>query len=139
MANSWRDFDYGKWKQLDEKYDHVAFNKSLETCTQGETIEDWMNALDEAMEVAMQECGGRPPWKPNVFYNSDGDILEIWLSDECSYAKWLTPHVTVMLSSETDEIVGFQVWGLSHVKDIKEIQEHWAKRSVESQGACEKD
>lgn len=128
MTKSWRDFDYGRWKKLDEKYDHVAFEKCLETCTQHENFDDWMQAMENKMQKALKECGGRPPWKPTVFYSPDGDILNVYLSDEESYARWLTPHVTVKLSQETDEIIGFQIWGLSRVDEIKEIEQYWKKK-----------
>lgn len=106
---SWKNFDYGQWKKENEAFDHEAFDR----------------ALDEAFAKA-QKSGNiedipanmpkdRPPWHPNAYYNDAGDILHVTLSDECSYSQWLTPHVSVQLSQETDEIVGVEIWGLKHI------------------------
>jgi len=49
------------------------------------------------------------PFKPCAFYNKHGDQIECFIKNDEYYAKWLNPSVTVYLSMETDEVVGFVV------------------------------
>ncbi len=135
-AAKWRNFNHGEWAKLDEQFDHAAWDECIKAererrrCT-APTVEGWMEQMEEGLKKAMAVCGGRPPFHPNAYYNDTGDILEVFLSDEMSYAKWLNPQVTVLLAQETDEVVGFQIWGMSHVKDIKEIQKKWELQKKE--------
>ena len=62
-----------------------------------------------------------PPWKPTVFYNKEGDLLEIYLSSVSHYAKWISPGISLLLSQDNNEIVGVQIENLSKVENIKDI------------------
>jgi len=99
----WQDFEYAAWKELDSKFDHKTYDEQIK------------KAIEEAetLEVlASTELPKRPPWKPEAHYNEDGDIIAVHLNDEVAfYAKWLTPQISVLLSMETDEIIGVEIWG----------------------------
>lgn len=122
----WREFNHGEWAKLDEQYDHVAWEKSLKNCT-AKTLDEWIKQTKVDMKEAMKICGGRPPFRPTAWYNVRGDMLEVYLSEEESYAKWLNPQVSVLLAFETDEVIGFQIWGLSRVENIQELPDQWKK------------
>ena len=86
-AAKWRTFNHGEWAKLDEQYDHAAWNKhsdsalNLKSCT-AETVDNWVEQLEEGMKEAMAVCGGRPPFRPKAYYNDTGDILKVYLSDQ---------------------------------------------------------
>lgn len=107
MAQNWKEFDYSEWKAEDAKYNHEAHNKYIETCMKAGTLKDLLDIFDKSLD--------HPPWKPHVSYNKHGDILDIVLSNEAYCAKQITPQIHVLLSSETEEIVGIQIWGASKV------------------------
>lgn len=112
--DSWKDFDYGKWEEEDANFDHSTYDRLLEEThleSRG-SLEGWMKACEE--KLGNKE---RPPWKPRAHYNKTGDIFEVYISNDAQnyYAKWLTPHVTLLLNQETDEIIGFQIWGVKHL------------------------
>lgn len=114
----WRAFNYKEWEKLDKEFDHVSWEKCFETCTAKDSLDDWLNEYEKALKAAMKECGGRPPWKPNAFYNEGGDMLEVYFNDEQSYAHWLNPQITLMLSLDTKEIVGVKIYGISKMKSL---------------------
>lgn len=125
-AAAWRSFDFREWEKLNDKFDHTTWNKMLDEGMESleGAGEEWIEALCSSRKKAEEDCGGSPPFRASAWYNATGDILEVYLSDEMSYAKWLNPQVTVLLCQKTDEVVGFQIWGLSGVEDIREI-ERW--------------
>ncbi len=127
---AWRSFNLGEWEKLNDKFDHATWNKILDEgmiAAQDESVGDkWVEALCSSRRKAEEVCGGSPPFRANAWYNATGDILEVYLSDEMSYAKWLNPQVSVLLSEKTDDVVGFQIWGLSGVENLREIVEKWA-------------
>ena len=127
-AAAWRSFKYGEWKKKDAKFDHETFNKIIDETHESSdgTMETWFKHAEEGDKKIKELCGGRPPWKPNARYNEAGDMIHIYLSDEMSYTRWLTPMISVILAEETDEVIGFEIWGASHVKDIKSIVEKFA-------------
>ena len=82
--------------------------------------EDRPQTLDEFLEE-MKNIP-RPPWKPGAWYNKSGDILEVHWSEKEYYARWLNHTVTLLLDFETNEVIGCQVWGLSHVLDEENLE-----------------
>lgn len=131
MNTNWRNWDYKKYLKEHEEFDYKTWNKILDSAWEerdnnqdplnGNEFSDWIEELITTRKKAEEACGGSPPFKPNAYYNAEGDILEVYLDDRESYAKWLNPQVSVLLCQETDEVVGFQIWGLSLVKHIEEI------------------
>jgi len=109
----WQDFDYEKWQEEDAKFDHKKFDEKWNEVS--ESSNDLMVVLDKWNEVRKNENLSDPPLKPNAYYNKVGDILEITLSDDDHYAKWLCPSVHVLLSFETNEVVGVQIWGVKNI------------------------
>ena len=52
------------------------------------------------------------PKKDDFFYNADGDLLEYWKEVpviEDYYAKWISPFLTLMISRETEQVIGYQI------------------------------
>lgn len=111
-------FDYGAWKKADKEFDHKTFDakcKAVENETFGSgetkaTLDDWFAASKRIMEGVE-----RPPFKPNAMYNRAGDGLQVYLCQDDNYVQWLCPGVEVMRAFSDKRIVGFNVWGLSHV------------------------
>jgi hypothetical protein len=52
------------------------------------------------------------PFKPFVYYDPDGDCVEVFESDENYYGKSIGPHLTVYISEETGKIIGAMIGGL---------------------------
>ncbi len=56
------------------------------------------------------------PFEPCAFHNVHGDLLEVLISDEPSFADRLNARITVHRSIEDrSRIVGVQVWGVSEI------------------------
>ena len=60
----------------------------------------------------LEEYGPIEPFKPFAIYNSDGDCVEFYFSNEPQYARRLDGLVTVFFSEQTHEIVGGSVKGV---------------------------
>jgi hypothetical protein len=72
---------------------------------------DWTGDFSKLVEKIAAEP--RQPFKPHWWYNKDGDMIEIYWSDEAYVAKWLNPQVTVLYSVEDPtRIVGVQIEGI---------------------------
>ena len=105
----WQDFDYEAWKTENEKFDHGAFDKKMEEVSKVKTLDDLLSVIPAE----------RPPFKPNATYNKGGDMIEVYLSDRSYYAKWLCPGISVLLDSETDEVIGVEITGVKRlIQDI---------------------
>lgn len=76
-----------------------------------------------------------PPFKPQAWYNVEGDIIEaIWKREE-HYAEWINHQVTILRSFKTKEVIGVQVWALEHdgknrsvSKLVREESGKWKRR-----------
>lgn len=138
-AAAWRSFDYGEWKKLNDKFDHETWNrlmdKGMDDAAElgNSDVDAWVKVFADSRKKAKEACGGSPPIRPNAWYNADGDILEIYLSHEEHYAKWLNHQVSVLLCHKTDEVVGFQIWGLSGVKEITKLVKWFAEKTDEEE------
>ena len=111
--NSWKNFKFNEWEEKDDVFDHKSFervfNEAVKSC------KGKIEKLAKATKNIIQ-----PPWKPNVWYNKEGDQIEVCLSTEDHYAKWITPEIDLLLSHETNEIIGIQINGVKQVlKDKK--------------------
>lgn len=107
----WKTFDYNEWKKEDEKFDHKAYDEEFKK------IQETATELVEF--VGMTGKLPRPPHRPNAFYNKEGDMIQVCLSDEAGYGKWLCPQITVLLSQETDEIIGIEIQGIKRLLEDK--------------------
>lgn len=111
-------FDYGAWQEADKAFDHAAYDakcKEVEAEAFGEDeltahLEKWMAAHERVMKGVES-----PPFKPNASYNKHGDGLQVCICTDDSYTQWLCPGVEVTRAFSDRRIVGFNVWGLSHV------------------------
>ena len=101
----WQDFDYEEWKKENEKFDHQEFDQRLERAKKESTL----NGL---LKVS---SGPSPPFKPNAYYNQDGDQIEAYFSDDASYSRWLAPGIDLLLSQETHEVVGVKIAGVKRM------------------------
>ena len=68
----------------------------------------------EALRKAIKD-GPRPKFEPHAWYNTAGEMLEVFWSGESSYAKRLNGRLTLLLDLETDEVVGCYIKGLEGV------------------------
>ena len=113
---NWKDFDYSKWKEEDKKFDHKKRSQQSE--------EVWNKKIDLPHKFEELAKLPRPPWKPNAFYNKHGKQIEIYLSDDSYYAKWINPQITLYLSFETNEIVGVCIEGADHLIEKGDDDDH---------------
>jgi len=79
-------------------------------------VAERLNGPDEfakfVLEMAAQ-AGPREPFKPNWWYNRDGDQIEIYWSDEAYVGKWLNHQVTLLYSQEDPKrLVGVIIEGV---------------------------
>ncbi len=54
-----------------------------------------------------------PPFKPEAYYDPDGDCIEFLVKPDSFYARRLDDLVTVYYSHETGEIVGSLIKGVT--------------------------
>jgi len=88
---------------------------------------DTENALFDAISPHVKSF----PKEPMVFYNHDGDCIELILSDESYKATRLDPLLTVYESRETGELVGAVIKGVNAF--IHKVLEHVPGFSIEVQ------
>lgn len=101
---SWKEFDYTQWKKENDDFDHETYNKKMkEALSASKTVDDLLK---------QSWPSERPPFKPLAYYNADGDKIDVLLTDEETFAKWLCPGITVYLSHDTHDIVGVEICGI---------------------------
>ncbi len=104
----WKTFDYNEWKEEDEKFDHKGYDEDFKKAQESTT--DLMKFIELIRKLP------HSPHRPNAFYNKDGDMIEVYLSnDTVSYGKWLCPQITLLLCQETDEIIGVNIYGIKRL------------------------
>lgn len=62
---------------------------------------------------------GQPEFRPNAYYDADGDCIEFLATPDPFHAERIDDLVTIYRSQETDEIMGCMVKGVSRLQ--KEI------------------
>ena len=107
----WKEFNYADWEKENAGFNHDEYES------------DSKKILEEAVDI--EDLEGllkipRPPWKPSAFYNKDGNILRVILSEEDSYAHWVCPGIELMLSFETHEIVGIIISDVTNLIEEEE-------------------
>lgn len=61
--------------------------------------------FDELNRLAGQE----PPNFPTMFYNEDGGHIEIYFDNEAFHACWISHHLTLYISDETNKVCGMEI------------------------------
>lgn len=64
--------------------------------------------LEETIERLAQNA---PPWKPGAWFNDTGDFTQALWDDKPYYAKWINHQITLLISQETEKVIGCQIWG----------------------------
>lgn len=54
-------------------------------------------------------------FQPYSYFSAESDTLTIYFADEPDYSKRLTDHITILLSTESDEPIGCRVKGVSRI------------------------
>lgn len=54
-------------------------------------------------------------FKPAPYYDKESDFLVYYHRNVQSYEKWLSPYISLFLSTEDDSFVGFEVNGLKEI------------------------
>lgn len=54
-----------------------------------------------------------PEFKPHVWYNTDGDMIEVYWKKDNSYGVWINHNLTLLKSQDTDEVVGVLIEDVS--------------------------
>ena len=68
---------------------------------------------------SLPPCGEFKPGLP--FYNRDGDMIEIWLENESSYAESLG-EITVERAQSDNRIVGIKIHRVKKLIGLREIK-----------------
>lgn len=113
----WKNFKYQKWLEEDKDFDHKAYDERIRKFVS--------NVFDKSVNE-VENCKllePSPPWKPNVFYNQDGNMIEVSLSKEPYYGVWLTPHITLLIGNDSKEIVGVEICGIKQLLQKTENEE----------------
>lgn len=71
-----------------------------------------LDDLADYLKSAENKC---EEFKIEPFYNLETDSIVCYTRDVPSYEKWLTPKVSVFLSTEDDSFVGFEINGVKHL------------------------
>lgn len=50
---------------------------------------------------------------PTIFHNIDGNLLEVFLTDDPYYAQWINHDISIYRNQETDEITGIEISNLN--------------------------
>ena len=58
------------------------------------------------------DAGNALPFKPNAYYNVDGDCIEFRATEESFYAERVDSRLTVFYGQETGEMVGSLIKGI---------------------------
>lgn len=87
--------------------------KKMLNCEPGYELSDFQRQLCEYW-ATLPEPG---PWVPQFYYSKEGDLLEVFLSNESYYGHW-HDHVLTTLHSQgyddpemKDDVIGFGIWG----------------------------
>lgn len=72
-----------------------------------EDINDFLSSLE-----------GKPSFKSEPWYNQAGDCLEFYLVSDESYADRVDTLLTVFRAFDTDQIVGFQLKGITAIHQV---------------------
>lgn len=78
--------------------------------------EDLMSYLDG------REATG---FEPRLFYSPDGDSLTFYFREDAHYAERVDEHLTVYLSMDTQELVGYKVKGFDGFSTPSESLASW--------------
>lgn len=76
-----------------------------------------------------QFIADNPPaaeFQPYYYFSKEADSITFYFRDEADYSKRLSDHVTLMLSCESNEIVGCRIKGVSGI--IEDLPNYIAAR-----------
>ena len=73
------------------------------------------NQLPDKLSEILQGYTATGPFKPYCHFSKEADALTAYLRGDPHYSKRLTDHVTLLLSSQDDELVGCRVKGISGI------------------------
>jgi len=48
-------------------------------------------------------------FKPFVYYNKDGDLIEVYWTNDDYYAEWINHNLSIYRHMETNEIIGVEI------------------------------
>jgi len=54
-------------------------------------------------------------WKPNAFYNPDGDMIEWYNEQDNYYAERVNEFITLYRADEDDRVVGGCIKNIAHI------------------------
>tara|TARA_Y100000034_G_C6825829_1_gene372307 strand:+ start:394 stop:738 length:345 start_codon:yes stop_codon:yes gene_type:complete len=81
-----------------------------------ESFDDFVKQIEEEMKDSP------PPEFPFYYWNHDGEMIEVYLTNEVSYHKWINHNLTLIKKekvpdgivddgkSKPDSIIGFEIW-----------------------------
>jgi len=68
---------------------------------------------DELMEY-LKSFGPFPPFKPNWFWNKEGDMLQAFWQETSYYGDWINHSITLYRCRKTDKVIGLSLSGVEH-------------------------
>ena len=92
---------------------------------------------DAFAQQVLARVGPQPRLGPRVFFNSDGDCIELLLSNDSYRAQRLDSLVTVYVNRENGDLVGALVKGVSRfIAEMVELRPRLQDRNHRRQGAA---
>ena len=77
-------------------------------------VEPEPKTFDQVIQEIIANYKPCQPEKNVVFYNPDGDIIQVYFKvpvEQAYYAEWVSPLLTLYRDHGTKEIVGFEICG----------------------------
>jgi len=69
----------------------------------------------ETLEEFIKNLGQIGEFKPDSYYNADGDFIEFHSADIGSYVRSIDEYVDAIISIEAEKVIGFKIWGVSDI------------------------
>lgn len=80
------------------------------------TLEDFQEYLETLLEETKNEI-----FQPNAWFNREGDFLEVYWDESRAYGTDTENHmITIMRSTETEEIVGVKIHGIHKLMGMEQ-------------------
>jgi len=101
----------------------IKLNKVKETIKKTDESRTPIVSNARTLEEFVAELQTRiqPEFKPYIYHNKHGNLLEIVWKSNTSYSDWKNNNIDLERDMETKEIIGLKIWNIS--KLIGEIDE----------------
>jgi len=100
--SSWKTFNYQEWKKANDRFDHATYKRQCRQIFR-------KCKKDSTHIFELKNVEPQPPWRPSAYYDRKRDTIDVHLADEPHYVQWVSPQISVLLSVETNELIGIEI------------------------------